>query len=65
MADLVRDHVGAGEVPRRAEALAQLTEELEVQIHAAVGRAVERPDRELLAAGDWTAPVNRTSRGGS
>ena len=52
MADLVRDHVGAGEIPGRAEALAQLTEELEVQIHAAVGRAVERPDRRArLAAG--------------
>jgi hypothetical protein len=40
--DLVRDHVRLGEVAGRAEPIAQLAEEIEVDVHLAVGRAVER-----------------------
>ena len=42
MAELVRDHVGLCEVARRAEPVSQLPEELEVEVHLPVGRAVER-----------------------
>ena len=43
MADLVRDHVGLGEIARRAELAGQLVEEVGVEIDLAVVRTVERP----------------------
>ena len=43
---LVGDDVGPGELAGRAHP-AQLVEEAEVQVHALVGRAVERPHRAL------------------
>jgi len=42
VADLVGDHVGLGEIARRVEPVAQLPVEREVDVHAAVTRAVER-----------------------
>ena len=45
VADLMRDDVGPGEVTGRAEALLQLLEERQVEVHLAVARAVERSDR--------------------
>ena len=42
MADLVREHVGLGEVPGRAEAALQLVEEAEVEVDLAIARAIER-----------------------
>ena len=39
---LVRDHVGLREVARRIEAVRELAEEAEVDVHVLVGRAVER-----------------------
>src|SRR5690606_2502265 len=43
VADLVRDHVGLGEVAAGAEALAQHLVEAQVDVHRFVGGAVERP----------------------
>ena len=45
VADLVGHHVGLGEVAGGAEARPQLVEEPEVEVHLAVSRAVEGPDR--------------------
>src|SRR5262249_48841652 len=45
VADLVRDHVGLGEVAGRAEAAGHLVEEREVEVDLAGRRAIERPDR--------------------
>src|SRR5262245_2249267 len=45
MPDLVGDHVAAREVSWSAEAALQLLEERLVQVHVAVARTVERPDR--------------------
>ena len=45
VADLVREHVGLREIAGRAEALAQLVVEAEVDVEVLVGRAVERPGR--------------------
>ena len=42
MAELVGEHVGLGEVARRAESRAQLAEEAEVEVDGLIGRAVER-----------------------
>ena len=50
MADLVRDHIGLGEIARRLEALRQFVEEFGVEIDLLVGRAVEGP------IADWAAP---------
>jgi hypothetical protein len=50
--DLVGDDVRARELARGAEPLAQLLEELEVQVDLAIGRTVEGPDRRArLTAG--------------
>jgi hypothetical protein len=57
MANLVGHHVGTGEVSGRTEALAQLAEELEIQVHPPIRRAVERSDRGArLAAGGLDGP---------
>ena len=45
MADLVRDHVRLSEIAGRPEAVAQLTEERQIEIELLVGRAVERTGR--------------------
>ena len=45
--DLMREHVGTGEFPRRAKMLLELVKEPEVEIHALVRRAVERSGRRL------------------
>ncbi len=50
MADLVRDHVGLGEIALRPVALAELVEEGQVEIDLAVGRTVERPHLRLTDA---------------
>ncbi len=42
MADLVRDHIGLGEVAWRAEAVLQIVIEAEVDVHFPIERAVER-----------------------
>ena len=50
VADLVGDHVGLGEVAGRAEALAQLVEEAEVDVDLLVERAVEGAGRRARLA---------------
>ena len=45
MPELVREHVGLGEVAGRAESAAELVEEPEVEIDVLVARTVERPAR--------------------
>ncbi len=50
MADFVRDHVGLGEIARRAEPPRQLVEEGGVEIELAVGGAVVRSGRRRGAA---------------
>src|SRR5262249_29602458 len=50
MADLVRDDVGAREIAGRAESLAQLAEESQIQVDAAVRWTVERTGRRLRQA---------------
>src|ERR1700736_5049849 len=45
MADFVRDYVGAGEVAGCAEALRQLLEKREIEVHIAVAGAIKRPRR--------------------
>ena len=63
--DLVGDDVGAREVARRASA-AELAEELEVEIHLPVGRAVEGTDRGAgLAARGVNRPAEEHQSGGS
>ena len=46
--DLVRDHVRLREIARRAEPPLELSEERQVDVHLAVRRAVERPDRRRV-----------------
>src|SRR6185436_12748581 len=48
--DLVRDHVGLGEVARRAKARLQLPVEGKVDVELLVAGAVERPHRRLADA---------------
>src|SRR5579875_2499186 len=50
VADLVRDHVGAREVAVGTETRRQFPEEIEIEVHALVTRAVERPHRGRRAA---------------
>ena len=50
MANLVGDHVGPGEIATRAELVAQVAEERQVEVDLPVARAVERPDRRARAA---------------
>ena len=50
MADLVRDHVGAGEVAGGMQFVLQLLEERQVQVHLLVARAIERAHRRGGAA---------------
>jgi len=47
MADLVRDYVGLGKVPRRAEPSLQIAEEREVEVQPLVAGTVERPHSRL------------------
>ena len=47
MADLVRDHIGLREVARRAEAPAQLVEEIGVDVDVLVAGTVERTHGRL------------------
>src|SRR5688572_1674727 len=47
MTDLVRNHVRTREVARRAEALVQLLEERQIEVHLLIERTVERTDRGL------------------
>ena len=65
VADLVGDDVGAGEVALGAELGLQLVPEGEVEVHLAVGRAVERPHRRLprAAAGAGRLVVEHHGRG--
>ena len=46
----MRQDVSLGEVARRAEALAELLEEREVDVHLAIARAIERADRGVRKA---------------
>jgi hypothetical protein len=50
MTELVSDDVRAREVAGRAESLAQLVEERQVEIDLLVARTVERPGRRLRHA---------------
>ena len=50
VADLVGDHIGLGELARRAEPVGKLAEEAEVDVDPVVARAIERPHRRLAAA---------------
>src|SRR5262245_4939394 len=50
MAHLMRDHISLGEIPRRAEAVRELVEELQIQIDAIVARTIERPHCRLSQA---------------
>ena len=61
VADLVGDHVGLGEVAGRAEAVAQLLVEAEVDVDLLVGRAVERPHRGLRRSRSRSASPSRKS----
>ncbi len=45
MTNFVSDHVGLGEFARRAKLISQLPKKAEVQIHAFIGRAIERANR--------------------
>ena len=68
VADLVREHIGLREIARRAELLAQLIVEREVDVNLLVDRAIERPGlgRCADAAGRLSvAPVNSTTFGTS
>ncbi len=64
MTDLVRDHIGLGEIAGRGEAAGELVEEGGVEIDAAVGRAVERAHARirLAAAGRRAARVEDHAR---
>src|SRR5574343_1132685 len=50
VAQLVGDHVGLGEVARRAEAALEGFVEAQIDVHLLVGRAVERPHGRLARA---------------
>src|SRR4051812_5135061 len=50
MAILMGNDIGAGEIARRAEALAELIEERQVQIDMLVARAIEWPRGRLASA---------------
>ena len=50
VADLVGDHIGLGKIAGRAEPLAELVVEGEVDVELVVVRAVERPDRRRRRA---------------
>src|SRR6185437_6126655 len=64
MADLVRDHVGAREVAVGVETRRELLEEIEVEVHALVAGAVERPDRRRgTAAGRGNLAVEQHQLG--
>ena len=64
MADLVRDHVGLGEVARCLEAVLQLPVEVEVDVDLVIERAIERPHRRLAgAARRLRGALNSTSVG--
>ena len=63
VAELVGDHVRLGEVAGGVEPGGQLAVEVEVDVHLAVGRAVEGPTAEVAlpqAVATW--PVNRLRR---
>ena len=47
MPDLVRDHVGLGEISRRIEAVAQVAVEAQIDVDLLIRGTVERPDRRL------------------
>ena len=59
VAELVGEHVGLGEVARRAEPRAQLAEEAEVEVDRLIGRAVER-----AGGGRRHAAATRVDSGG-
>ena len=62
VAELVGDDVGLGEVARARRSGCQLAEEAEVEVHLAVGRAVEGPGRRgRRAAGRCTPSSKSTS----
>ena len=64
MADLVRDHVGAGEVAGGVQFVLQLLEERQVQIHLLVARAIERAHRRAgTAAGRVHAAAEQVQLG--
>src|SRR5690606_37517336 len=56
MSYLVGHHIGVGKVPRRTELAIQITEEAQVQIHLAIGRAIEGADRRAGAATGGSNP---------
>ena len=62
MADLVGDHVGLREVAGRAEAIAQVAVEVEIDVDLLVGRAVERTHRRLRRAAGRAHHAARTAR---
>jgi len=55
--DLVRDHIGLGEVAGRTEAPRQLVEEIGVEVDAVVVRAIEGPHRRLPGATGGLGPA--------
>src|SRR5690349_17386984 len=55
MADLVRDHIGLGEIAGGREAPLELLEEAGVEIDAPVGRAIEGAHRRIRGAAAGTA----------
>src|SRR5215475_1596581 len=65
VADLVRDHVGARELPRRPESAGQLLEERAVEVDVGVSGAIERPHRGAgPAAGRINGPAKEHELGG-
>jgi len=66
VAHLVRDHVGLGEIPRRAEARLQVAEEREVDVDLLVAETVEGAHGRLPhAAGGAHLPVIEDERRGA
>ena len=59
VAELVGEHVDAGEVAGRAELALELLEEREVDVGVLVGRAVEGPDRRRGVAAAARAHARR------